>query len=42
MNQLFEEIDFSENPQYERIIEDLLAQQYSIVEDFLLLKKSPF
>lgn len=34
MNQLFEEIDFSENPQYERIIEDLLAQQYSIVEDF--------
>lgn len=34
MNQLFEEIDFAENPQYERIIEDLLAQQYSIVEDF--------
>ncbi|WP_417865242.1 2OG-Fe(II) oxygenase [Xanthomarina gelatinilytica] len=34
MSQLFEEIDFAENPQYERIIEDLLAQQYSIVEDF--------
>lgn len=34
MNQLFEEIAFAENPQYERIIEDLLAQQYSIVEDF--------
>lgn len=34
MNQLFEKIDFAENPQYERIIEDLLAQQYSIVEDF--------
>lgn len=34
MNQLFEKIAFAENPQYERIIEDLLAQQYSIVEDF--------
>lgn len=34
MNQLFEEIAFAENPQYERIIEDLLAQQYSVVEDF--------
>ena len=34
MNQLFEDIAFAENPQYERIIEDLLAQQYSVVEDF--------
>lgn len=34
MNQLFEKIAFAANPQYERIIEDLLAQQYSIVEDF--------
>lgn len=34
MNQLFEEISFVENPQYERIIEDLLARQYSVVEDF--------
>ena len=38
MNQLFEEIDFAENPQYERIIEDLLAQQYSIVEDFFTVE----
>lgn len=34
MNQLFEDISFVENPQYERIIEDILKQQYSIVEDF--------
>lgn len=34
MNQLFEEIPFVENPQYEQIINDILAQQYSIVEDF--------
>ncbi|GGG37704.1 2OG-Fe(II) oxygenase [Bizionia arctica] len=34
MNLLFEEIPFVENPQYERIIEDILAKQYCIVEDF--------
>ncbi|MFL0353301.1 2OG-Fe(II) oxygenase [Xanthomarina sp. GH4-25] len=34
MSQLFEEIAFVENPQYERIIEDILARQYSVVEDF--------
>lgn len=34
MNQLFEDISFVENPQYECIIEDVLKQQYSIVEDF--------
>ena len=34
MNQLFEEIPFIENPQYERIIENILAQKYCIVEDF--------
>ncbi|MCX7546501.1 2OG-Fe(II) oxygenase [Xanthomarina sp. F1114] len=34
MNQLFEDLSFVENPQYESIIEDILAQQYSIVEDF--------
>ncbi|MCB0461930.1 MAG: 2OG-Fe(II) oxygenase [Flavobacteriaceae bacterium] len=34
MNQLFEEIPFIENPQYERIIDNILAQQYCIVEDF--------
>ena len=34
MSQLFEDISFVENPQYERIIKDILKQQYSIVEDF--------
>jgi SM-20-related protein len=34
MSLLFEEIPFVENPQYERIIEDILAQKYSLVEDF--------
>lgn len=33
-NQIFEDIPFVENPQYERIIEDILVQQYCIVEDF--------
>ncbi|TYB78656.1 2OG-Fe(II) oxygenase [Bizionia myxarmorum] len=34
MNQLFEEISFEENPQYERIIDDILKQKYSLVENF--------
>lgn len=34
MNPLFEEISFVENPQYERIISDILKQKYCIVEDF--------
>ncbi|RSK41602.1 2OG-Fe(II) oxygenase [Mangrovimonas spongiae] len=34
MSELFERLDFVENPQYERIISDLLEQQYSIVEAF--------
>ena len=34
MNQLFEDIDFVENPQYEQIIEDIISKKYSIVEDF--------
>ncbi|MFD2551442.1 2OG-Fe(II) oxygenase [Bizionia sediminis] len=34
MNQLFEDIPFVENPQYERIINDILLQKYSIVENF--------
>ena len=34
MNQLFEEIAFVENLQYERIIEDIVSKKYSIVEDF--------
>ncbi|TJY38211.1 2OG-Fe(II) oxygenase [Pontimicrobium aquaticum] len=34
MNQLFEDINFVENPQYERIIENISIQKYCIVEDF--------
>ena len=34
MSLLFENIHFTENPQYERIITDILAQRYAIVEDF--------
>ena len=35
MNQeLFEQLEFVENPLFETIIEDLLKQQYSIVNDF--------
>lgn len=34
MNQLFEEIEFVENVQYEQIIEDIISKKYSIVEDF--------
>ena len=32
--QLFEQLDFVENPLYEVIIDDLLQRQYSIVDDF--------
>ncbi|SFB74665.1 SM-20-related protein [Zunongwangia mangrovi] len=32
--ELFEQLDFSVNQQYEQIIEDLLEKQYSIVDDF--------
>ena len=34
MNQLFEEISFVENPQFEGIIGDILLRKYSIVEKF--------
>ncbi|NIK90987.1 2OG-Fe(II) oxygenase [Mangrovimonas sp. CR14] len=34
MEELFEQLDFIENPQYEQIISDLMHQQYSIVETF--------
>lgn len=33
-NALFESISFEENPLYEKIITDIVAQKYSIVEDF--------
>lgn len=32
--QLFEQLDFVENPLYEKVITDLLDQQYSVVENF--------
>ena len=34
MSALFEAIAFEENPLYERIIEDIVAKKYAIVEDF--------
>jgi len=34
MGQLFEAIDFVENPLYEKIIADIAKQQYSIINDF--------
>ena len=46
MKQIFEGLVFTENPLYERVIDDLLAKKYSIVEDFfsaeevLVLRKS--
>jgi SM-20-related protein len=33
-NALFESISFVENPLYEKIIEDIVAQKYAVVEDF--------
>ena len=32
--ELYEQLDFQENPLYEKIIDDLLHQQYSIVDSF--------
>lgn len=34
MSQLFEAIDFVENPLYEQIISDISTQQFSIIENF--------
>ncbi|MGJ5643128.1 2OG-Fe(II) oxygenase [Formosa sp. S-31] len=34
MQMLFEHLEVAENPLYEKIIDDLLNQQYSIVDDF--------
>ena len=33
-SELFEQLEFKENPLYEQIISGLLEDQYSIVEDF--------
>ena len=34
MSALFENIEFVENPLYEKIIDDIVTQKYAIVEDF--------
>ncbi len=34
VNELFEQLDFVENPLYEKIIADLMDRQYSIVDNF--------
>ncbi|MDX1767169.1 MAG: 2OG-Fe(II) oxygenase [Arenibacter troitsensis] len=34
MVELFEQLEFKENPLYEKVIEDILIQKYSIVDDF--------
>ena len=36
--QLFEDITFTENESYERIISDLITKKYSIVDDFFTLE----
>lgn len=33
-SELFEQLEFTENPLYERIISDLLEKKYSVVDDF--------
>lgn len=38
MQEIFEQLDFVENPMYEAIISDLMEQQYSIVEGFFSAK----
>lgn len=39
MNAIFEDIEFDENHLYERIIDDLVSQKYTIVEDFFTAKE---
>jgi SM-20-related protein len=34
MNQIFEALDFVENPLYEQIIEDIAKQKFTIIDDF--------
>ena len=38
-NELYEQVDFVENPLYEKVISDLLEQQYSVVENFFNLSE---
>ncbi|MFI2741571.1 2OG-Fe(II) oxygenase [Zhouia sp. PK063] len=37
--ELFEQLDFRENPLYETIIDELLEQQYSIIDNFFSAKE---
>ena len=37
--ELFEQLDFTVNQQYEQIIDDLLNKQYSIVDDFFSIEE---
>ncbi len=39
MEELFEQLEFVENPLFETIIDDLLQQQFSIVNDFFSLEE---
>ncbi len=39
MTELFDQLDFVENPLYERIIYDIATQKYSIVEHFFTLEE---
>jgi len=39
MVELYEQLDFQENPLYERIITDLVTNQYSIVDNFFSLEE---
>ena len=39
MKNLFEAVDFKENPQFEQIISDLQTQQFSVVESFFSLEE---
>lgn len=34
MNAIYEDLDFIENPLYEKVIKDIVAHKYAIVEDF--------
>ena len=34
MNQIFEALDFIENPLYEQIIEDIAKQKFTIIDNF--------
>lgn len=39
MEELYEQLQFKENPLFEKVIHDILTQKYSIVEDFFSLEE---